>query len=43
MIEGISDKQKDSRKELTKEILEDEEKQFKSLFELINTCPGGGC
>ena len=32
LTEGISDKQKDSREELTKEILEDEEKLFKAFF-----------
>ena len=32
MIEGISDKQKGSFDELTKEILKDEEKQFNKLF-----------
>lgn len=31
-VEGTSDKQKDSREELTKELLDDEEKIFKSLF-----------
>ena len=32
MVEGISEKQKDSREELTEEILKDEEEQFISLF-----------
>ena len=32
MVEGISEKQKDSREELTEEILKDEEEQFTSLF-----------
>ena len=32
MAEGISEKQTDSRGELTKEILEDEEKIFKEFF-----------
>lgn len=31
-VEGISDKQKDSREELTEELLTDEEKLFKSIF-----------
>ena len=43
MIEGISEKQSDSREELTEEILKDEEEQFKSLFELNNTCDNQGC
>lgn len=44
MISGISDKQKDSRGELTEEILKDEELQFGLFFELINTCPdASGC
>ena len=32
MVEGISDKQKDSREELTSEMLEDEEKIFNDFF-----------
>ena len=32
LVEGISEKQKDSREELTKEMLEDEQKQFEALF-----------
>ena len=32
LISGISDKQKDSREELTKEMLEDEEKAFNEFF-----------
>ena len=32
LVEGISEKQKDSREELTKEMLEDEQKQFEELF-----------
>lgn len=36
MVEGISDKQKDSREELTDEILKDEEEQFNDLFK--NSC-----
>ena len=32
MIDGISDKQKDSREKLTSEILEDEENQFNKFF-----------
>jgi len=32
LITGISDKQTDSREELTKEMLEDEEKAFKDFF-----------
>lgn len=32
MVEGISEKQKDSSEELTEEILKDEEEQFTSLF-----------
>lgn len=34
MVEGISEKQTDSREELTDEILKDEEEQFISLFKL---------
>lgn len=32
MIDGISSKQEDSRETLTKELIEDEEKEFKKLF-----------
>ena len=32
MVTGISEKQKDAREELTKEILEDEEKIFDEFF-----------
>ena len=32
LVEGISDKQKDSREELTKEILDDEQKIFEEFF-----------
>ena len=38
MVEGISDLQKDARAELTKEMLEDEEKQFNELFKLDSLC-----
>ena len=41
MIEGISDKQKDSREELTKEMLEDEEKIFNDFF--VDYCDLDGC
>lgn len=34
MVEGISEKQTDSREKLTDEILKDEEEQFMSLFKL---------
>ncbi|MBQ6223903.1 MAG: hypothetical protein IJJ58_01900 [Campylobacter sp.] len=43
MISGYSDKQTDSREELTEEMLKDEEEQFKSLFELASSCPTNGC
>ncbi|MBR1817683.1 MAG: hypothetical protein IJ772_02425 [Bacilli bacterium] len=33
LIEGISEKQSDSREELTEEILKDEEEAFKSFFQ----------
>jgi len=33
LVDGISEKQKDSREELTKEILEDEEKAFNDFFD----------
>ena len=32
LVEGISDKQKDSREELTEDMLKDEEEQFNDLF-----------
>ena len=35
MIAGYSELQKDSREELTKEMLEDEEKQFPEFFDLM--------
>ena len=38
MVSGISEKQIDSRGELTEEILKDEDSQFQSLFELMNLC-----
>ena len=41
MVEGISDKQKDSREELTEEILEDEEKIFNDFF--VDHCSTEGC
>ena len=41
MVEGISDKQKDSREELTEEILEDEEKIFNDFF--VDYCSTEGC
>lgn len=43
MIDGVSDKQKDSREELTKEMLDDEEQEFISLFKLANVCDDNGC
>ena len=33
LTEGISEKQSDSREELTEEILKDEQEQFESLFQ----------
>jgi hypothetical protein len=41
MVEGISDKQKDSREELTEEMLEDEEKIFNDFF--VDYCSAEGC
>lgn len=41
MVEGISDKQKDSREELTEEMLEDEEKIFNDFF--VDYCGLDGC
>ena len=41
MVEGISGKQKDSREELTEEILEDEEKIFNDFF--VDYCSTEGC
>ncbi len=38
LIEGTSDLQKDSNEKLTNKMLKDEEKQFKSLFSLNNSC-----
>lgn len=38
LVEGISDKQKDARETLTKEMLEDEQKAFEKLFEAGSTC-----
>ena len=43
MVDGISEKQTDSREELTKEMLDDEENEFDSLFKLVNTCSSNGC
>ena len=43
MIDGVSDKQKDSREELTKEMLDDEEQEFISLFKLKDSCDSNGC
>ena len=43
MIDGISEKQTDSREELTEEMLRDQEKEFKLLFELDNKCDLNGC
>ena len=43
MTSGISDNQKDSRGELTDEILKDEELKFGLFFELINSCVDVGC
>ena len=39
-VTGNSDKQTDSRGELTEEILEDEANQFDSLFKAATTCDG---
>ena len=36
LVTGVSDKQEDSREELTDEMLEDEEKIFTEFFK--NTC-----
>ena len=41
MVEGVSEKQKDSREELTKEMLEDEEKIFNDFF--VDYCSSDGC
>ena len=44
MVEGISDLQKDSREELTQEILADEEAQFNDFFKTASTCDvDSGC
>lgn len=43
MIDGISEKQTDSREELTEEMLLDEEDEFKSLFKLDNVCTENNC
>lgn len=43
LVEGTSSKQKDSREELTKEILEDEEEIFDSFFSLGNSCKSDKC
>ena len=43
MIKGYSDKQKDSREELTEEMLKDEEEQFKELFKENISCDVSGC
>jgi len=43
LITGNSKLQTDSREELTKEILEDEEEQFKELFKLDTACSKDGC
>lgn len=43
LITGNSSLQKDSREELTKEMLEDEEKQFIELFKLDTSCSIDGC
>ena len=38
LIEGTSDLQKDANAKLTKDMLKDEEKQFKTLFSLSKSC-----
>ncbi len=38
LVEGISDKQKDSREELTDELLKDEEEIFNEFFEKGSSC-----
>ena len=43
MVDGISEKQTDSREELTKDMLDDEEQEFESLFKLNDTCLEDGC
>jgi len=41
LVEGLSDKQKDSREELTEEILKDEEEIFNEFFEKGSSCSVG--
>ena len=43
MVDGISEKQTDSREELTKDMLDDEVQEFESLFKLNDTCLEDGC
>ena len=43
LITGYSELQTDPREELTKEMLEDEEKQFTELFKLSSSCSKSGC
>ena len=43
MVDGISEKQTDSREELTKDMLDDEEQEFESLFKLNDTCLEDAC
>ena len=43
MVSGISELQSNPMEELTEEMLEDEEKQFESLFELGSICSDNGC
>ena len=43
LVTGKSEKQKDSREELTEEILQDEEDQFNELFKLQNECKDKSC
>ncbi len=38
LVEGVSDKQKDSREELTTEMLQDEEKIFNGFFKNNDSC-----
>ena len=38
MTDGMSDKQEDSRDDLTEEILKDEEKKFNEFFEVSDVC-----
>lgn len=43
LVDGISSKQEDSREELTKEILEEEEKTFNEFFDTSKSCKKDKC